>query len=1417
MFRKIFIKIHESNIYSLLFLAVLGGLLYLPALVGGPVFDDNAFLFESSRFIEAPGPHSFWIEGTPFYRAWPLSFSLLWMVYWAVGKTYWVYHAINILLHVINSFLILGLIKRIKMEWALAVALLFLIHPMQIETVSWIFQFKTISAMTFFLLSYYCLLNVQKRYLWILAAIFFFFLSMAGKIMAFFVPLFFLFQLIRFWGVKSWKPWVISIPFVWMSLFFIGPTLGGLSGNRYENSQKKAFDQQFEASSAEVKIREFLEGSPLAYFGNLLPISRGETAIQIKEIFSNREFSDQIKMKKIETLSEGDFSALISVANHYVEKGAFPELKLVEMILTKQRSSLWAMAELYHQYDQRKDEERILLQLERDTPNDLDLLLQLGKRYMDWERYQQAEQYYQRLLKLNYKELSIYNALAQIYTRLKQTAKAEQILKMALKIYPQNTQVMSQLGEIYYQQKRTDEFVRVSKEILRLRPSDRQVIDKLLRFYVMTRQMTEEHVEYFYSLSIFDNKVERASLEKYLAEYYRDVGGSKAVIKTHLQRLFELDSRDHHSLKWLARLYVEAGDMDNAQKVYDKALQHYPNEISLLLDVARMHQKKGEWARVEGLYLEILILQPHHQVVLRELLEIYWDQGRWAEFEILMTKLLEFDPYDIEVGQWLLENYKSERKWNEAKEIAERILLVDDVNLKAHTFLIKYEKLMGNFQKAQEYYERLFRQNVGHLYLRMGLGELAFDTAKEQQFYQKVARWNPARVSNQLGGLYLSQGDTSNWNKLLSGLSDGYLLSVYGHYWEHYGETLSELQLNELLEKIKAVSADYVERDWILARIYKGRGNVAQAINHLHKVLDAFPDDVKAQMLLVELYEQSEQTTADARHRIDDFMLKHPGNVLFKYKLARYYKRKGNLPRSVDYYRAILAINPNNVEYVLEFGEVLRDLEKYDEAEKLISGLIKRFPLSNYYKLRLLECYIKQNRYADALRVAKKMMELNPYYRAAYYWAAFALREMGELEQAVYFQKKHDGTEGQTDYFLQELLGNFFYEKGNLKKAEQIFRGILNENRYQYTTYEPLIRVYVDMKCWDEAIAVYKRWLELSPQECPIREKLASLYMQLGKYEQAEAMWRDLIKSYPYNLEFRKNLYESCLRQEKLLHASVVLQGIEQINPTTRWLTSAKVELKQRQLANSQIQTEKNEVSDGVTTWWLALSNSSFYFVNFFLPQKNSLVYPIRDLVGWKNILSVAVFSICALLFGYFIRPMRFALMFYLVGILPVVGLYYVPYMKFSYVADHWAYMATFPLALMAILLFQKLFEYVRDKKWARYLTVAVVICLVANFSWRSVSYAYVFNDNFAVLERIIEVNPDYESVYLEMAKQHIQQGDWGRARETYLRAITSDVLRDNSVLILERLVQLDERLQVSQVEKELHRQLLEKARKNSK
>ena len=151
----------KQTLWAAVAIIGMGALAYLNSFKGQFLFDDRTFL-----------------EDPSFYRFWPLSpsaitrplvgFSLA-LNHAISGTDVWSYHAFNLTIHILASLALFGVVRRTLLTdklkerfshastgLALSVALLWMVHPIQTESVTYVIQRAESMMGLFYLLALYC-------------------------------------------------------------------------------------------------------------------------------------------------------------------------------------------------------------------------------------------------------------------------------------------------------------------------------------------------------------------------------------------------------------------------------------------------------------------------------------------------------------------------------------------------------------------------------------------------------------------------------------------------------------------------------------------------------------------------------------------------------------------------------------------------------------------------------------------------------------------------------------------------------------------------------------------------------------------------------------------------------------------------------------------------------------------------------------------------------------------------------------------------------------------------------------------------------------------------------------------------------------------------------------------------------------
>ncbi|MCP5487641.1 MAG: tetratricopeptide repeat protein [Verrucomicrobia bacterium] len=151
------LQAHRAEWGVALFLLAVGVAVYLPVFSAGFIWDDDYHLTGNLHVLAWRGLLDIWGSRAAMY--YPLTLTTFWGLHKVVGLHPLPYHLLTLLLHTANAFLVWTLLRELKIPGALLAACLFLVHPVQVESVAWITELKNTQSGFFTLLSFWCLVR----------------------------------------------------------------------------------------------------------------------------------------------------------------------------------------------------------------------------------------------------------------------------------------------------------------------------------------------------------------------------------------------------------------------------------------------------------------------------------------------------------------------------------------------------------------------------------------------------------------------------------------------------------------------------------------------------------------------------------------------------------------------------------------------------------------------------------------------------------------------------------------------------------------------------------------------------------------------------------------------------------------------------------------------------------------------------------------------------------------------------------------------------------------------------------------------------------------------------------------------------------------------------------------------------------
>ncbi|MGA3066572.1 MAG: tetratricopeptide repeat protein [Tepidisphaeraceae bacterium] len=126
-------------------LALITLVCFWPSIPGSFIWDDDSYVVQNGALLNRSGLVHIW-NATDLHTVqyYPLTFTTLWIEHhiWQNGPLG--YRVVNLLLHAAGAIVLWRVLRRLALPGAWAIAALWAIHPLQVETVSWISERKNV-------------------------------------------------------------------------------------------------------------------------------------------------------------------------------------------------------------------------------------------------------------------------------------------------------------------------------------------------------------------------------------------------------------------------------------------------------------------------------------------------------------------------------------------------------------------------------------------------------------------------------------------------------------------------------------------------------------------------------------------------------------------------------------------------------------------------------------------------------------------------------------------------------------------------------------------------------------------------------------------------------------------------------------------------------------------------------------------------------------------------------------------------------------------------------------------------------------------------------------------------------------------------------------------------------------------------
>ena len=213
-------------------------------------------------------------------------------------------------------------------------------------------------------------------------------------------------------------------------------------------------------------------------------------------------------------------------------------------------------------------------------------------------------------------------------------------------------------------------------------------------------------------------------------------------------------------------------------------------------------------------------------------------------------------------------------------------------------------------------------------------------------------------------------------------------------------------------------------------------------------------------------------------------------------------------------FRIATAQQPDSVDAHSNTGRALMDLGRLDEAAERLRHALEMDPRHKVSLQNLALVRVRQHRPAEALDIYRRLLEIDPRHVGGHSGMGIALHYLGRTDEALQSVDRAlalDPTYAEA-LVNRELMpqvrshadaGRALMEQGRLDEAEQHLRYVLQIDPAYTPALQNLALLQLRRQRYDEALALYRRLVEMNPDHAEAHSGLGVALYSLGSVEEA--------------------------------------------------------------------------------------------------------------------------------------------------------------------------------------------------------------------------------------------------------------------------------------------------------------------------
>jgi Flp pilus assembly protein TadD len=332
-----------------------------------------------------------------------------------------------------------------------------------------------------------------------------------------------------------------------------------------------------------------------------------------------------------------------------------------------------------------------------------------GQKYMEQERWSEAEAEYREAVRIEPQEALWHNNLGVALAQQKKYPEAEAEYRAAVRLQTEKALWRSNLARALSQQSKYSEAEAEARKAVQIAPEEAALHSDLARLLLAQSKWLEGEGEYRVVIRLDPNKGQwhydlagalfqqakyaeaeveykaAVQLEPSNAQWHNALGtalltqqkGPQAEVE--YMRAVMLDRNNSQFLRDLqsALSPYQPNRIAGTESDYRDAVRSEPKNASTHYDLARFLERNKKWLEAETEYKEAVRLEPENPWWHNSLASVFEKQKRWAEAEVARKEAIKLDPNSGQGHNKLAFALRQQKKWVEAESEARVAVRLD--------------------------------------------------------------------------------------------------------------------------------------------------------------------------------------------------------------------------------------------------------------------------------------------------------------------------------------------------------------------------------------------------------------------------------------------------------------------------------------------------------------------------------------------------------------------------------------------------------------------------------------------------------------------------------------------------------------------------------------------------------------------